>query len=164
MKKKISFILIGSVILATPCFALFGEDIAYLIQLINQGRQAVQVAREAKANMEQAAAFVRNPGSWRNVLYRAQSTLDQVSTGSDNVALQRINEALKASQEVYTAISNEIPTTANMAALSALSLQQVEMKQKADELNTHLQFMAAVEQHRQQDEPISSNGLGRLMK
>jgi hypothetical protein len=164
VKRKISFILIGSAILATPCFALFGEDIVYLIQLINQGRQAVQVAQQAKANFEQAAAFIKNPGSWRNVLYRAQSTLDQVSTGSDNVALQRINESLKASQEVYTAISSEIPTTANMAALSALSLQQVEMKQKADELNTHLQFMSAVEQRMQQVPPISSNGLGRLMK
>jgi K+ transporter len=163
MKKKISFILIGSVILATPCFALF-EDVGYLIQIINQGRQTIQLAQQAKANFEQAAAFVKNPGSCRNVLYRAQSTLNQASTGSDNVALQRMNESLKASQEVYTAISSEVPTTANMAALSALSLQQVEMKQKADELNTHLRFMADVEQRMRQAQPISSNGLGRLMK
>src|SRR3982751_5787379 len=112
--KKISFILLGMGVLATPCFALFGEDIAYLIQLINQGRQMVQLGQQAKAQFEQAAAFVRNPGGWRNILSRGQAALDQISNGSDNVALQRINDSIRASQRVYTEISNQPPSLANM--------------------------------------------------
>jgi hypothetical protein len=139
MKKKISFILLGVGVMATPCFALFGEDIAYLIQLINQGRQMVQLGQQAKSNFEQAAAFVRNPGGWRNILSRGQAALDQVSNGSDNVALQRINDSIRASQRVYTEISNQPPSLANMTALSALSLQQVEAKNQADQLAESLE-------------------------
>jgi hypothetical protein len=68
VKKKISFILIGSVFLATPCFALFGEEIIYLTQLIAQGVQVISLANKAKSNFEQAAAFIKNPGGWKNIL------------------------------------------------------------------------------------------------
>ena len=126
--------------MATPCFALFGEDIAYLIQLINQGRQTIQLANQAKAQFEQAAAFVKNPGGWKSILYRGEAALDQISNGSDNVALQRINDSIRASQRVYTEISSQPPSLANMAALSALSLQQVEAKNQADQLAESLQI------------------------
>ena len=100
--------------MATPCFALFGEDIAYLIQLINQGRQTIQLANQAKAQFEQAAAFVKNPGGWKSILYRGEAALDE--------------------------ISSQPPSLANMAALSALSLQQVEAKNQADQLAESLQI------------------------
>jgi hypothetical protein len=140
VKKKISFVLLGVGVMATPCFALFGEDIAYLIQLINQGRQTIQLANQAKAQFEQAAAFVKNPGGWRNILTRGEAALDQISNGSDNVALQRINESIRASQRVYAEVSSQPPSLANMAALSALSLQQVEAKNQADQLAESLQI------------------------
>ena len=126
--------------MATPCFALFGEDIAYLIQLINQGRQTIQLANQAKAQFEQAAAFVKNPGGWKSILYRGEAALDQISNGSDNVALQRINDSIRASQRVYAEVSSQPPSLANMAALSALSLQQVEAKNQADQLAESLQI------------------------
>jgi len=138
--KKISFILLGMGVLATPCFALFGEDIAYLIQLINQGRQTIQLANQAKAQFEQAAAFVRNPGGWKNILMRGEIALDQISNGSDNAALQRITDSIRASQQVYAEISSLPPTLANMTSLSALSLQQVELKNQADQLAASLQI------------------------
>jgi hypothetical protein len=140
MKKKISIAVLGVGVLATPCFAMFGEDIAYLLQIISQGRQMIQIGQQAKAQFEQAASFVRNPGGWRNLLSRGQAALDQVSNGSDNVALQRINESIRASQRVYTEISNQPPTLANMTALSALSLQQVKAKNEADQLQAELKI------------------------
>src|SRR5947209_13211681 len=126
--------------MATPCFALFGEDIAYLIQLINQGRQTIQLANQAKAQFGQAAAFVKNPGGWKSILYRGEAALEQISNGSDNVALQRINDSIRASQRVYAEVSSQPPSLANMAALSALSLQQVEAKNQADQLAESLQI------------------------
>jgi hypothetical protein len=140
VKRKISFILIGSVFLATPCFALFGEDLAALAQLISQGIQMVALANKAKSNFEQAAAFIKNPGGWKNILARGGVLLDQASNGSDNVALQRINESIRASQRVYAEVSSQPPSLANMAALSALSLQQVEAKNQADQLAESLQI------------------------
>ena len=134
MKRKISFILLSVGVMATPCFALFGEDIAYLIQIINQGRQTIQLGQQAKANFEQAAAFVRNPGGWKNILNRGMAAIDQASNGSDNVALQRMNESIRASQQVYAEIRSQSPSLANMAALSSLSLQQAEAKNQADQL------------------------------
>jgi hypothetical protein len=140
MKKKISIAVLGVGVLATPCFAMFGEDIAYLLQIISQGRQMIQIGQQAKAQFEQAASFVRNPGGWRNLLSRGQAALDQISNGSDNVALQRINDSIRASQRVYTEISNQPPTLANMTALSALSLQQVKAKNEADQLQAELKI------------------------
>jgi hypothetical protein len=80
MKKKISFILIGSVVLATPCFALFGEDIAYLIQIINQGRQAVQVAREAKSKHGASGSIREESGE---LAQRAVSGARHTGSGFD---------------------------------------------------------------------------------
>jgi hypothetical protein len=80
MKKKISIAVLGVGVLATPCFAMFGEDIAYLLQIISQGRQMIQIGQQAKAQFEQAASFVRNPGGWRNLLSRGQAALDQYRT------------------------------------------------------------------------------------
>ena len=140
MKRKIGFILLGMGVLATPCFALFGEEIIYLTQLIAQGVQVISLANKAKSNFEQAAAFIKNPGGWKNILYRGEAALDQISNGSDNVALRRINESIRASQQVYTEISSLPPSLSNMAALSALSLQQVEAKNQADQLAASLQI------------------------
>jgi hypothetical protein len=140
VKKKISLILIGSTLLATPCFALFGEEIVYLVQLVNQGIQTIRLAQQAKSQFDQMAAFVKNPGGWKGILYRGEAALDQISNGSDNVALRRINESIRASQQVYTEISSLPPSLANMAALSALSLQQVEAKNQADQLAESLQI------------------------
>src|SRR3982750_2910335 len=140
MKRKISFILLGVGVMATPCFALFGEDIAYLIQIINQGRQTIQLGQQAKANFEQATAFIRNPGGWKNILNRGMAAIDQASNGSDNVALQRINESIRASQQVYAEIRSQAPSLANMAALSSLSLQQVEATNQEDQLAASLQI------------------------
>jgi hypothetical protein len=111
----------------------------------------IQIGQQAKAQFEQAAAFVRNPGGWRNILYRGQAALDQVSNGSDNVALQRINESLRASQRVYTEISNQPPTLANMTALSALSLQQAEAKNQADQLAESIRIDEQIRIRRQHE-------------
>jgi hypothetical protein len=145
MKKKISFILLG-VAVTTPCFAGLFDDgyfiqlIAQGVQVIRNGKQVIDEAQKAKAHFEQVAAFAKNPGGWRNILTRGEAALDQISNGSDNVALQRINDSIRASQRVYTEISNQPPTLANMAALSSLSLQQVEAKNQADQLAESLRI------------------------
>jgi hypothetical protein len=145
VKKKFSLMLVGVALVATPCFAGLFDDV-YFAQLIQQGVQMIRNGEQAVANIKGAAQFIAHPAGWRQAIDTATVALDQVSTGSDSVALQRLNRALGASQQVYRQISNEPPTLANIAALSSLSLQQVEAKNQADQLAAQLQSEQRVRQ------------------
>lgn len=154
MKRKISLVLIGGALVAPLCFgSIFGEETIFLAQLVQQGIEDFQQAKQAIDNAKQAYAFVRSP-TWRGVMDRAVGIMDEASSGSDSVTLRRYQSALKASREAYNQLSSE-PTLQNVAALSELSLRYADAKQKADELAGVLQYQA-------QDEQLKQTGIGQF--
>jgi hypothetical protein len=145
MRRKISFMLMAGVAVAAPCFAGLFDD-GYFWQLIAQGVTVIKntgtlvsLEQEAQQNISRAAAFVRNPSGWSGAITRSQGVLDDHSNGNDQVALSRLNLALKASREVYGHIDMEQPTTQNMATLSILLNNQASLKNEADKLSEELE-------------------------
>jgi conjugal transfer/entry exclusion protein len=144
--KVLGVVVVGLLVAQQAKPDIFGMDIGVLVAILGQVQQEVAEARQiyagiqqTKSQIEQMGAFVKSPGAWRRALDGAQVALSQVSNGTDNETLKEINEAIRASQQVYKTISYEIPTTSNMVALSELSLQQAQLKREADQLNASLQ-------------------------
>ena len=157
MKQRVIRVAALGLALSAPAWCdLFGGDIPLLTGILTQAVQALQQAKtlynleqQTQQQITSAAMFVSHPQSWQSYLTTAQNALRLVSNGSDAAALQRINQTLQATQQAYTQLSSQGMTTANMAAMSQLALQQVDLKQKADELNAHLQFELQVDQYAQ---------------
>lgn len=165
MKKTASIFLAGALavlLIPTPARAdLFGGDLVFLSQLVEQGLAAARQAEQAYENVKQFASYVEHPGSWRNAVSLATTdaaaAINIASTGSDSVALARINQSLKASREAIqqSLYLSQNPTLANLASLSSLTIQQAEAMNRQDELNRHLRDMARMDQYQ-------AEGVGEL--
>jgi len=174
VKTTASAFLVGVfavLLIATPAKAdLFGADIAFLSQLVQQGIQAARQAEQAYQNVRQFASYVAHPGSWQRELELASGTIERVSNGADNVALARIDAAIKAAQEATQQSRNfsENPTLGNVTAMSTLTLQQAEAMNIKDRLNRHLQDMARMDQYQAQGDGelgnVSETFKGRILK
>lgn len=140
---------------------LFGGDLAFLAQLVEQG---VRAARQASMDYEQArnfASFIQHPGSIQNALSRvtmdAGSAMRAVSNGSDSQALARLNQTIQATQgaiqEAVYASGNM--NAANAAALSELVLRQADAVNRRDQLNRSLQTQERIDE-------LNNEGVGDL--
>jgi DNA repair ATPase RecN len=153
MKKKISLCIAGGLLVASPAFCdFFGGDLPILLDILTEARQQLAQAKQIYQEIQTASMYVKHPQSWQSYLDTAQSAINEASSGSDNAALKHINQTLRASQEAYNQINSSTMTTANMAALSQLALQQIQLKQQADQLNTNLQYQVAVTRYAQAGE------------
>jgi hypothetical protein len=156
MKRKLCLgILIASLVAPTLSYA-FGEDIVYLIQMIRNGDLIYQQAT-------QAAAFVRSPGAWKqmisNATVSASTILGKPSAGYDIIALQQIAEGRQSAIEAMRQIVNSPgfqPTASNTAQVSLLHLQAVEATRQMNELQATLNYQQQVKQYQAADPGMSA--------
>lgn len=148
--KIITAAAVGIGLVAIPARAQFGLDTAVLYSILTQVQQQVEQARaiyrgvtETKAEVIQAANYIRHPQNWKQYLDTATSVAG-VSNGADHTELQRINSMLRATREAYAQFSYQQLSAGDMVRVNQLGVQMMDLKQRSDALTTELQ---SVEQY-----------------
>lgn len=164
--KKVTGISIAAVgaALLIPIQAkadLFGADLGFLAQLVQQGIQAARQATEAYNQVREYAAFIQHPGSIQNAISRvtmdAGAAMRAVSNGSDSQALARLNQTIQASQ---SAIQEAVYASGNMNATNAAELSELVLRQ-ADAVNRRDQLNRSLQTQQRIDE-LNNEGVGDL--
>jgi poly-D-alanine transfer protein DltD len=166
MKRKISFILVGSLLLATPAWCLFDyETLAQLITLVEQGAHQIQLASQVKQNITQAAHFIAHP-DWQRTLGIAEQSLGQYAGASDSLRLQQIQQQIGHARQLMSELNGQQPTLESAAALSSLQLQTQGMKEQADQLQYTLEYRERLQQYSGNQGAFGcvSCSMGRLQK
>lgn len=165
MKRKIFSIVAIGLVASTPAWCLFGEDIAYLIQIIHNGKQLYDLGRETKDTVTRAAHFVTHP-NWRGALGKAQDTLGSYAQASDNMRLKRLNAELDQARDVYNELSSEAPTLESAVSISQLHIQMAQTKEEADQLQYQMDWQTRYQQYAQEEGGFGnvSASMGRLPK
>lgn len=164
--KKITGISIAAVCAALliPIQAkadLFGADLGFLAQLVQQGIQAARQATQAYNQIREYAAFIQHPGSIQNAISRvtmdAGAAIRRASNGSDSEALARLDQTIQATQgAIQEAVyASGKMNAANAASLSELILRQAEMVNRRDQLNRSLQTQGRIDE-------LNNDGAGDL--
>jgi replication initiation and membrane attachment protein DnaB len=166
MKRKISFILAGSLLLATPAWCLFDFDtLAQLITLVEQGAHQIQLANQVKQNITQAAHFIAHP-DWQRTLGIAEQSLGKYAGANDSLRYQQIQQQIGHARQLMSELNGQQPTLESAAALSSLQLETQGMKEKADQLQYTLEYRQRFQQYSGNEGAFGcvSCSIGRLQK
>lgn len=170
MKRKLVF---GLALFSVPAFcglipglpdivfdpSTYGQVIADVKAVLKVYEQEQQVEQ----NVRMAAAFVRSPGAWKQIVVNAAqatgSALGKPSTGSDLAAIAQLAEGRRTALEAMRQIASDPryqPTAENTAQVSLLHLQAVNATREMNELQATLDYQAQVKQYQAQDEGLAS--------
>ena len=159
MRKRITVGLAISIIgllAVEPMSAQFGlSSIPQLLELIAQGKKLYSLTDEVRQQGEKIARFVKNPSEWRGGLERAVNNLEARSNGADQAALQKLKDAINASQKAHATWKLGEADTNSILTSTLVALQQVEMQQRADTLKVELDYIDTANQ-------LKQSGIGRF--
>lgn len=142
--------------------AVLGQILAQSVKQVAQGLKMIREGQMAYEQVQQAAAFVRSPGVWKQIVVNAAqatgSALGKPSTGSDLAAIAQLAEGRRTALEAMRQIASDPryqPTAENTAQVSLLHLQAINATREMNELQATLNYQAQVKQYQAQDEGLA---------